>query len=486
MKRFFPHLLLAVVFITLLALNADAQTCLVVSPSGNGSHTGADWNNAMAGLPSTLERGTVYYLADGSYGQYHFSSASGTGWVEIRKAQASDHCTGTGWNAAGMGSSQAVFSRGNGGSAYALWLSIDQIIINGNGTYAGAGCGNGPSSATDVTQGPVNPSDCGIKTDSTTCTNTGTNTCDDTIYMDGSADNWKMLYMEWHGLGDAQQEQYPVHGAVANDNSATRLFEHIYQHDFGANILNNMGHRQVDHSYFWGNMRIEYPSNHGQYSYDGYETPIVGITEFDNVYRDIQGTAIWGIEDGPQQASDIYLYNNVIMSTYPTLSWMTLGVNNGSLACLNGSTCSNIYYVNNTHVNVYGQAPVPHYQDSGTTSSNVTVENNLWYNAINATWPTNMVGTQDHNSFLNSGSTVCVSGTGNVCTQTAPNPFTNMSALNFTLASDNADWNNRVSLVSPYNTDAAGNAFTTDRGAYQFVSTTTQVSPPTGLSAVVN
>jgi len=459
---------------------------LVVTPTGSGSKTGADWNNAYAGLPATLVRGDIYYLADGTYGQYSFSSASGTGWIEVRKAQTYDHCTNTGWNASTMGSSQARFTHSTTGMTPALNFAIDQVIVNGNGQYTGAGCGGGPSSATDVTQGPVNPADCGIKTDARTCTSTSTNGCDDTTLFTGSADNWKLLYMEWQGLGNAQQEQYPFNNRTGNNNSATRLIEHVFQHDFGANILYTVGHRQVDHSYFWGNQRIEYPSNHGQYSYDGFENPIVGITEFNNVYRDIQGTAIWGIEDGPQVASNIDLYDNVITSTYPTLSWVRLGIQNGSLCCLNGSTCSNIYYVNNTHANVYGLRPMPRYQDSGTTTSNVTVENNLWYNAINAGDQINTNGTQDHNSFLNSGSTICTSGTGNVCTQTAPNPFANMSALDFMLASENADWSNRVSLGSPYSTDAAGDAFSTDRGAYQFGSATTQVNPPTGLTAAVN
>lgn len=486
MNRLLPHLLLTAIFSMMFIGNANAQTCKVVRPNYSaGSHTGDDWTNAYNGVPTALVRGTVYYLADGAYGQATFSSASGSGWIEVRKAQSYDHCTDTGWNAATMGNSQAVFSRGNGGQAFAVWLSVDQVILNGNGTYASAGCGGGPSSATDVTSGPVNPKDCGIKIVNS-CTNTGTNSCDNMIAMTGSASSWKFLYNEWQGLGNAQQEQYPTNSGVANNNSSTRLFQHIYGHDFGANILVGQGHREVDHCYWWGNQRIQYPSNHGQYSYDGFLSPIVGISEHHSVYRDIQGTAIWGIEDGPQVASNINIYDNIIMSTSPQLPWVNIGVNNGSLWCGNGSTCSNVNYVNNTHVNVIGQAPVPHYQDAGTSTSNVTMRDNLWYNAIGAGWQFNMSGTQDHNSFLNSGSSICVSGTSNVCTQSSPNPFTNMAGLDFTLSSDNANWDNRVPLGASYDTDAEGNQFTSSRGAYQFGSTTTQVNPPSGLTATVN
>ncbi|MGH9403380.1 MAG: hypothetical protein ACRD2P_14870, partial [Terriglobia bacterium] len=49
--------------------------CHVVTPNGSGSQTGADWNNSLANLPSTLTRGDVYYLADGNYGSYTFNTA---------------------------------------------------------------------------------------------------------------------------------------------------------------------------------------------------------------------------------------------------------------------------------------------------------------------------------------------------------------------------------------------------------------------------
>jgi hypothetical protein len=56
----------------------------------------------------------------------------------------------------------------------------------------------------------------------------------------------------------------------------------------------------------------------------------------------------------------------------------------------------------------------------------------------------------------------------------------------FTLSSDNANWNGWTGLFgSPYDTDAAGNAFTTDRGAFQFSSgilavATPSISPASG------
>lgn len=80
-----------------------------VRPGGGGAKDGSDWANAFSGLPSSLERDTVYWLGAGSYGSYRFDDgANGSAGITVRKATASAHGSNTGWNAA-YGSGQAVF-----------------------------------------------------------------------------------------------------------------------------------------------------------------------------------------------------------------------------------------------------------------------------------------------------------------------------------------------------------------------------------------
>jgi hypothetical protein len=80
-----------------------------VRPGGGGAQDGSDWANALNGLPSVLERDTVYWLAAGNYGSYTFDDgASGQMGITVRKATAQAHGSDTGWNAA-YGSGQAVF-----------------------------------------------------------------------------------------------------------------------------------------------------------------------------------------------------------------------------------------------------------------------------------------------------------------------------------------------------------------------------------------
>jgi hypothetical protein len=82
-------------------------TCHFVRAGATGSGDGSDWTNAWTELPTTLERGHRYYIADGSYPGYVFDDAvSGTDLITIRKATADDHGIDTGWDA-GFGSGQA-------------------------------------------------------------------------------------------------------------------------------------------------------------------------------------------------------------------------------------------------------------------------------------------------------------------------------------------------------------------------------------------
>src|SRR5437899_1688927 len=78
---------------------------------------GSTWDNAFAGLPATLVRGDVYYIATANYtGGYRFNTPeSGTTVITIKKATPTDHCTETGWQAS-FGVGQAVWDISNGGT----------------------------------------------------------------------------------------------------------------------------------------------------------------------------------------------------------------------------------------------------------------------------------------------------------------------------------------------------------------------------------
>ena len=132
---------LLLIFAIVILVRPVLGACHTVSPNGSGSKTGADWNNAYAGLPSTLVRGDIYYLADGVYGN-HLSITtplSGTKTIELRKAQSYDNGSGcspsiaAGWNTSTMGNGQAIWRSTGSGTIVSMGTSGGYLIFNGNG-----------------------------------------------------------------------------------------------------------------------------------------------------------------------------------------------------------------------------------------------------------------------------------------------------------------------------------------------------------------
>ena len=472
--------------ILMLASMAGVQAfaaCYTVSPSGSGSQTGADWNNTLAwpanasGPPAWAVRGNVYYLQDGSYGQLRFNfPASGTLPIEFRKAQSYDNCTSVGWNTSTMGSGQAVFPYIN--VEPIIEAESSYMILNGNGSYAGAGCGGGPGAT--QTAGPPNPSDCGIKVDNSTCTSSTTNACTYPIKSTTSnITNVTLEYVEVAGNNNNASETAQIFSGYSGDSNPT--FTHLYMHNAGCvYIQDGLGSAVVTNSYFWGNNTLA-SGCHGQAVFDaGADSNGVFAN---NVFRDISGTAIWTFAATSTTHDNWLFYNNVI--------WADSSANDqqedGIIACINsGTICTNFMVMQNTMVNLN--------YSTGTVFSNpggsITFENNLWYlnqQISGSTLPPGgplftMAGstlTEDYNSSLSSGSTNPFTGSHDVNDPSAPVPFVNWQAGNFSLASENADWNNRLALAAPFTTDPKGVTRTTDRGAYQFISP----APPTNLTA---
>ncbi len=101
--------------ILLGALMLWMSTCAVaanyyVRADASGTQSGASWDNAYAQLPARLERGSTYYVADGTYPSKTFNDAlSNNLKITIKKATIQDHGSATGWRDE-YGDGQAVFA----------------------------------------------------------------------------------------------------------------------------------------------------------------------------------------------------------------------------------------------------------------------------------------------------------------------------------------------------------------------------------------
>lgn len=73
--------------------------CHFVRAGAQGADDGSDWTNAWTELPADLERGHIYFIAEGAYPAYTFDDAeSGTDVIRVLRATAHDHGTDVGWD----------------------------------------------------------------------------------------------------------------------------------------------------------------------------------------------------------------------------------------------------------------------------------------------------------------------------------------------------------------------------------------------------
>jgi hypothetical protein len=250
---------------------------------------------------------------------------------------------------------------------------------------------------------------------------------------------------------------------------------HSYLHNASTTYLTvvngNWNDGSFDHNYVWG--VFDGSTNHGEaIQLQGSNS---GDVVHHNIFRDqMTNGDMVAVMSGTQ--SNMAFYDNVDFCSTGGNS-TSCRHNDGVIGCFNSQTCSNYLIYNNTFSfpsncgwNVTGGP------------STMTVENNIWYNcgAVGMTGGSNTI---DYNSYLNSGQSPV--GSHDISSSSAPNPFVNLAGGNLSLASENADWDNRLSLSSPYNTDMNGATFTSDRGAYQYDGSATQPQAPTGLTATV-
>jgi hypothetical protein len=458
-----------------LSISPAIAACHVVTPNGSGSKTGADWNNAYAGLPSTLVRGDVYYLADGNYGsRLSLNQAdAGTETIELRKAQSWSHCTDTGWNTSTMGSGQAVWSWSNAGSPI-VTIGSDYWIINGNSNEpAGTiGCGGVTSlQGSDESQPPPTPIQCGIKIDNSTCTSTSTDYCEGgngVVSGGGTSIVWKSV--EWKGSGiNANESSFWGSKESANLQQVT----HSYLHDLATTCWTyGFNNATFTYNYVFGTN--DSSINHGECLQDSGSDSNAVIMR--NYFRDtITNGDLVFVAPTTGTHSNFVFADNVITCD------LSGGCrhNDGIIACINSQeTCTNLVVYNNTIINCTLNCGLV-----STNAGSYVWKNNLYYNSAVSWSLGGSAFTEDYNSFLNSGS----SGTGThdvKVTSGALNPFLNWNSTanaivgSADLTSDNANWNGRVSLGSPYDTDAAGNSYVAGgaRGAYEVRPTAVKLS----------
>lgn len=448
MNRVFHSLLLAGA--CLLPSLASAAN-IHVRPGATGNNSGSDWANAYTKLPTTLNRGDTYYLANGSYGSYVFNTPnSGSVVVTLKKATEADHGSTTGW-ASSYGDGQAVFTN---------WqIYTDYYVFDGQRRNS------------DWNTGAV--SQYGIRVAGTSPVR-----LDNGVGVGG--DNLTFRYVDVQAGGrDTGNGDDVIYGLTGNSNLT---FQYCALHDSDRVIFLMRGNWQnlvVDHTYMARNTST--PANHGELLS---MTDSTNVVWSNNVMEDIEGTGfIVGINGGT--ASNWKIFGNVFQHTsaYAADTGRKPGHNDGVTGVVyiandasNNNTGNNFLFYNNTMVNLKGLwSGVIIQKGSGNE-----VRNNIWYGSVR----TNTGGaTTSNNWYYNTLADGDGATTKVVCT-TGCDVFKSILGNDFALK---VAVPGGAALGAPYSTDGKGLIRgadgSWDRGAYEFnASGTAALQPPTSLT----
>jgi hypothetical protein len=446
MKRLFHIVALALCVLPAIADAADQY----VRPGATGRNDGTDWTNAYTALPATLKRGDVYYLADGSYGSYVFSTPnSGSTPITIKKATEADHGTPTGWTST-YGDGQAVFTN---------WrIYTDYYVFDGQRRNSDWRLGTTSEYGIRVAgRGPVR-------------LDNGAGT---------GGDNLTFRYIDIQGGGrDTGSGDDVIYGLTGNSNIT---FQYCALHDSDRTIFLMRGNWQnllVDHNYIARNTST--PAIHGELLS---MTESTNVTWSNNVMEDIEGTGfIVGINGGVAQNWKIY--GNVALHTpeYVADTGRKPGHNYGVTGIVfvandssNNNTGNNFLFYNNTMVNIQGTwSGVIIQRGSGNE-----VRNNLWYSSVRTA--NSFSGSISNNWYYNTTVDGDSSSTKTVCSSGC-DVFKSLSGKDFSLK---AAVPGGVALAAPFDIDPSGVIRGADgnwdRGAFEFGGTAAAPAAPTNL-----
>jgi hypothetical protein len=438
--------LLAFLISCTLALAANKY----VRPGASGTQSGDDWTNAYTNVPAALTRGTVYYLADGTYpGNFRWNTAnSGTQYIEFRKATAGDHGTETGWSST-YGDGQATVT--------GYWeFSQDYWKING-------------VSRSSWTNGH------GIKF-------LNTNTSNDILsfgsnYYSQSSKHVDVRYVEiegTHSSDDTYDDRlFLVRSLtpVGDDDADDIYLGYSYIHHAGAVLVMAVAATNFVCEYNW----IEYNDSSPAVHSEGIvlNSGCQNFTFRYNYLWDAEGTAFIATPTAghPQcagpKSSNWYIYGNLFGYTQANGSRPTTGATdaqrtgagNGLIFAFDTNVTGDFFVYNNTIANLnsssgWGTISVYIGVEAGSCADRLYVKNNLFWNCyrVDAYTDTATVPTISwtHNAYISC--TTVNDSDGNKQTGST-NPFTNSGSDDYTLAMATTAG---TTLSSPFDVDIFG------------------------------
>ncbi len=411
-----------------------------IRSGAGGSNNGSDWMNALPDIPFEMTRGDTYYIADGTYGGYTFSTpTSGSILITIRKATISDHGTNTGWNNS-YGDGQAIFGSSTFTTNY--WV-VDGVQGGGPGSwdighgfkFQSSGHVVDVSYRSNITFSHVEFKGAGR--------NSGGGN-DHLIYGTWGPSYITISYSYLHDVAGCQ---------ILTRNASYWTLEYS---KLARNGPNNLLHKEAWSGSACSNLTIRY-----------------------NIFEDISNTAFIGFVNGSGNTNNVAIYGNVFWYTglYSDASVSKL-IDVGSSE---GLYATNWKIYNNAIVNISNPSNTANiciWFDSSSSSGNQCKNNIYFNNSVTSLWKKNCDSA--YNWYYNNWRrdvtpNINLDNPGEVHGQVGTqNPFVNWTAGNFNLT---APTDSGISLPPPYNQDMNGiTRIMWSRGAFEYVGVGQQYS----------
>lgn len=405
----------ASVVLLLVSVNLEAANRYVRS-AASGANNGTSWTDAYTSMP-TPSRGNTYYVAEGNYTNWIFTTAeSGTTPIIIRKATPADHGTSTGWDDTYGDEPVLIYDGIDFGSDY--WY-FDGATRTGWTTGYGF---------------RIIHDGIGIHIYNTACNVTVTN-----------------VEVRGHGPdgGQGWERNCNVYGS---DDSTNLVFTSCLMTNSGAQpfFLPNVDYCVITNC--WVANNENYNGDPEQHAEGTYISTGIGDVVCNSIWVDIEGTGVIMIA-----GSNHKVFGNLIYFTGD------INVSNGTIAGWSGFNLVDSVIYNNTVIIPAGGSldKTVGFANWTTVSGSYAYNNLIYVEGSRADWGFHASLTHDYNWFYGAGSqseTHIQNGSGD--------PFTDLAGYDFTLT---ADTTAGTDVGSEYSVDMNGVTRSTwTRGAFQY------------------
>jgi hypothetical protein len=457
MKKYFVLL-----FILLFSVNAFAANHYIRA-GATGANNGSSWANAWTTFgAATWTRGDTYYVAGGTYTEnVSISSASGTSWTYIKKANASDNGSDPGWDPS-YATTQAVI---NG------YVTISHNYLEINGVTGG-----GPSSWDSGHGIKIHPF-----------------TINSVINAAGSGPI-RLLHLEINGYSYSSSSSFDgiYYSNTGGSSQKGFYIGYCYIHDIGRNgvdVSNIIGTSWSDYG-----MLYEYNfmartggvtnGDHGQGMQISYNTNSTYLIIRNNKYQDVTGTGFIVYLAGSGTHSYSRIYNNVMYYTDPS----TYGTCSPGPIYAHKST-DHFYIYNNTFYKLSGAIPGSYTNANivlESSTSEVYCANNLFSSSHFASGGNSgCISLLSNNDYYNNNGSVPTGETNQK--SESVDPFVNSAGYDFRVKSTANARDSGIDLSSVFKADIVGTprpqGLGWDIGAYEYY-TGPNPSPPSDLKIV--